>query len=108
MNVKVNRDRLKLLTGAAGVVLGPDHPTTQALARAITTWGGEDVKRARALLRQLDNPVRLVLEDMARRVLSRHHQEWSPEAPALHQDGNHAGGAAAMISVFVTQSGDSK
>ncbi len=68
---KVNRDRLRLLTGAAGVVLGPDHPTTQALARAITTWGGEDVKRARAHVRQLDLSMRVFLDDLARRAGAR-------------------------------------
>ena len=68
---KVNREKLRLLTGAAGVVLGPNHPATQALARAITTWGGEDVKRARALLRQLDLSMRVFLEDMARRAGAR-------------------------------------
>ncbi len=65
---KVNREKLKLLTGAAGVVLGPNHPATQALARAITTWGGEDVKRARAQLRQLDLSMRVFLDDLARRA----------------------------------------
>ncbi len=44
---KLNHDRLRLLTGAAGVVLGEGHPTTQALARAITTWELGDVTRAR-------------------------------------------------------------
>ena len=44
---KLNRHRLRLLTGAPGVVLGEGHPTTQALARAITTWEPGDVTRAR-------------------------------------------------------------
>ncbi len=47
---KLNHDRLRLLTGAAGVVLGEGHPTTQVLARAITTWAPSDVARARISL----------------------------------------------------------
>ena len=59
---KLNRDRLQLLTGAAGVVLGESHPTTQALGRAITTWGWQDISRARAQVRQLDTHLRALLD----------------------------------------------
>ena len=65
---RVNRDKLRLLIGAAGLVLGEAHPATQALARAITTWGADDVKRARAQVRQLDAHLRALLDDLARRA----------------------------------------
>ena len=68
---KLNRDRLRLLTGAAGVVLGERHPTTQALGRAITTWEPGDVTRARAQMRQLDMHMRALLDDLARRARAR-------------------------------------
>ena len=61
---KLNRDRLRLLTGAAGVVLGEDHPTTRALARGITTWEPSDVTRARIRVRQLDMYLRVLLDDL--------------------------------------------
>ncbi len=65
---KLNHDRLRLLTGAAGVVLGEDHPTTRALARAITTWEPSDVTRARMGMRRLDVSLRVLLDDLARRA----------------------------------------
>ncbi len=65
---KLNRDRLRLLTGAAGVVLEESHPTTQALARAITTWEPSDVARARIGVRRLDVSLRVLLHDLARRA----------------------------------------
>ena len=68
---KLNRERLRLLTGAASVVLGEGHPTTQALARAITTWDWQDISRARAQMRQLDTYLRVLLDDLARRAGSR-------------------------------------
>ena len=68
---KLNRDRLRLLTGAAGVVLGEHHPTTQALGRAITTWAPGDVTRARVQMRQLDTHMRALLDDLARRAGAR-------------------------------------
>ena len=68
---KLNRDRLRLLTGAAGLVLGEHHPTTQALGRAITTWDWQDISRARAQVRQLDMHLRALLDDLARRAGSR-------------------------------------
>ena len=68
---KLNRQRLRLLTGAAGLVLGEGHPTTQALARAITTWEPGDVTRARAQMRQLDMHMRVLLDDLARRARAR-------------------------------------
>ena len=68
---KLNRGRLRLLTGAAGVVLGEAHPTTQDLARAITTWDWQDISRARAQVRQLDTHLRALLDDLARRAGSR-------------------------------------
>ena len=68
---KLNCDRLRLLTGAAGVAMGEHHPTTQALARAITTWEPGDVTRARAQMRQLDTPLCALLDDPARRAGSR-------------------------------------
>ncbi len=71
VNRKVNRDKFRLLTGAAGVVLGERHPATQALAWAITTWEPGDVTRARAQLRQLDMHMRALLDDLARRAGSR-------------------------------------
>ena len=69
--LKFNRDRLRLLTGAAGVVLGEDHPTTQALGRAITTWDWQDISRARAQVRQLDTYLRTLLDDLAQRAGAR-------------------------------------
>ncbi len=68
---KLNRERLRLLTGAAGVVLGEDHRTTQVLGRAITTWDWQDISRARAQMRQLDTYLRVLLDDLARRAGSR-------------------------------------
>ena len=68
---KLNRERLRLLTGAAGLVLGESHPTTQALARAITTWDWQDISWARAQMRQLDAHLRALLDDLARRAGSR-------------------------------------
>ncbi len=65
---KLNRERLRLLTGAAGVVLGEGHPTTQALARTITTWEPGDVTRARIRVRRLDVPLLVLLDDLARRA----------------------------------------
>ena len=65
---KLNRDRLRLLTGAPGVVLGEGHPTTQALGRAITTWEPGDVKWARIGVRRLDVSLRVLLDDLARRA----------------------------------------
>ncbi len=56
-----NYDRLRLLAGAAGVVLGDGHPTTQAVARAITTWQPSDVVRARTGMRRLDLSLRVLL-----------------------------------------------
>ena len=68
---KLNCGRLRLLTGAAGVVLGEHNPTTQALALAITTWDWQDISRARAQVRQLEMPLRVLLDDLARRAGSR-------------------------------------
>ena len=68
---KLNRDRLRLLTGAAGVVLGEHNPTTQALALAITTWRWQDISRARAQVRQLDMHMRVLLDELARHAASR-------------------------------------
>ena len=68
---KLNRDRLRLLTGAADVVLGQHHPTTQALGRAITTWELGDVTRARAQMRQLDTHLHPWVHDLARRAVPR-------------------------------------
>ena len=65
---KLNRHRLRLLSGAAAVVLGEGHPTTQALARAITTWEPGDVARARIGVRRLDLSLRVLLDDLARRA----------------------------------------
>jgi hypothetical protein len=67
----LNRDKLKRLTGAAGAVLGQDHPATQALALAITTWAPGDVTRARARVRQLDAHLQALLDDLARRARPR-------------------------------------
>ena len=66
-----NYDRLRLLIGAAGVVLGEGHPTTQALGRAITTWAPGDVTRARAQMRHLDMHMRALLDELARHAASR-------------------------------------
>ncbi len=68
---RLNRDKLRLLTGAAGMVLGEHHPATQALGRAITTWEPGDVTRARAQMRQLDMHMRALLDELARHAASR-------------------------------------
>ena len=68
MNRKVNRDKFRLLTGAAGLVLGESHPTTQALARAITTQEPSDVTRARIGVRRLDLSLHVLLDDLPRRA----------------------------------------
>ncbi len=45
-------DDVKLMLGAAAIVLGEDHAATVALARAVTTRKPADIEASRLALRQ--------------------------------------------------------
>ena len=61
-------DRLDMLSAAAAVVLGEDHPATVALATAITTTTDADMRRAWRAVRQLPPLVRLRLVQVVERA----------------------------------------
>ena len=62
----------KLMLGAAVIILGQDHATTLALARAVTTRKPADIEASRLALRALP-------QDMRREIAAAVEAAWESE-----------------------------